>query len=149
MALSQLVDFLKAAKGYIRPDAAAVDEAGASKDVAARFHRRIVVIAGSFGLIAALGGVVGAFLEPPDGKASVKMIRAAPLVFGVMGILEGVAVACLFAPREFLTGPVGQKWMSLIGTKSVFGAPITCAVLALAIPGVPATLTLLASFGKG
>jgi hypothetical protein len=37
MALSPLLDFLKAATGYVRPDAGALDEAGESAGVAARF----------------------------------------------------------------------------------------------------------------
>ena len=147
MALSPLLDFLKAATGFIRPDATAVDEAGESSVVAARYHRRIVVIAGVCGLIAAIAGVTGALMAPPNEK-EMKMFLMAPLLSGIAGILEGVAVTCLLAPQAFLVGPVGQKWMSLIGTKSVLGARITCAVLALAIPGIPATLALIASLGR-
>ena len=86
-------------------------------------------------------------MSPPNPRET-KIILMAPFLAGIIGILEGVAVTCLFAPRAFLVGPVGQKWMSLIGTKSVLGARITCAVLILAVPGVPATLALIASFGR-
>jgi hypothetical protein len=148
MALSQLSKFLTEATGFIRPDAVAVDEAGDSAHGATRYHRRIVVIAGCCGAIAAIGGAVAALLQPPDAKDFLKVLLMMPPMFAVIGILEGVAVACLFAPREFLSGPVGQKWMSLIGTKSVIGARITCALLVLAVPGVPAFLALISSFGR-
>src|SRR6476646_1439541 len=107
MALSQLLDFLKAATGFVRPDATAVDAAGESGVVATRYHRRIVLIAGTCGAIAAIGGAVAAVIQPPGAKDYLKMILLFPLVFGVIGILEGVAVACLVAPRDFLSGPVG------------------------------------------
>lgn len=148
MALSPLLDFLKAATGFIRPDEAILNNASECQVLAARYHRRIVVIAGFCGLIAGIGGIIGAVMASPNEK-DVKLMLMAPLMCGIIGILEGVAIACLFAPQEFLDGPVGQKWMTLIGTKSVLGARITCVVLSLAIPGVPAILALAASLAKG
>ena len=61
MALSPLLDFLKAATGFIRPEASVADEVGESAVVAARYHRRIVVVAGVCGLI---GATVPESLEP-------------------------------------------------------------------------------------
>lgn len=55
----------------------------------------------------------------------------APFLFCAGGLLYGVAMACLFAPRDFLAGPLGEKWMKLIGTKSIFGARIVCLFLGL------------------
>ena len=64
-------------------------------------------------------------------------------MFGAVGLVFGVAVACLFAPSSFLTSSVGQKWMKLIGTKSVLAARIVCLILALLIAGVPTVLGLV------
>ena len=58
-----------------------------------------------------------------------------PLMFAVEGMVFGVSVACLFAPREFLTGPVGQKWMRLIGTESIVAARIVCLLITLLFSG--------------
>lgn len=130
MALHQIFDFLKEAVRYIRPDDEALAEAGEQAGAAARYHKRIVIAAAVCGLVAAVGGTIALTLEPPRGRDTI-LIFAGPAIFGSMGILIGVAGAALFAPREFLTGPLGRKWMALIGTRSVLVARIVCGVLLL------------------
>ena len=49
------------------------------------------------------------------------------------GGLRGVSVCCAFAPRRFLEGPEGTKWMELIGTKNVLTARFVCGALAAII----------------
>lgn len=130
MALSQISKFLEEAAGYIHPDAEAVDPADERAEVAIRFHRRIVIVAATFGLLAAIVGTTGILLESKKEGEGLKTLFVGPPVFGVIGILEGVALSCAFAPREFPAGPLGKKWMTLIGTQSVAVARIVCAVLA-------------------
>ncbi len=67
------------------------------------------------------------------------MTGVAPVLFGVGGAFFGIAIACLFAPRDFLAGLVGRKWMKLIGTENILVARIVCALL-----GVVGLLPLVA-----
>jgi hypothetical protein len=147
MALSQLLDFLKAATGYVKPEAADLEEAGGVESPAARYHTRVVIAAGVSGVIVAIAGTGAAMMEKGS-KNDVKMLLLGPLVFGVAGILLGTAGACLMAPREFLTGPVGRKWMALIGTRSVLVARIVCAVTVLIFLGAIIALTVKSALGK-
>jgi hypothetical protein len=57
-------------------------------------------------------------------------------------------MACLFAPREFLTGPVGQKWMKLIGTKSVLVARIVCLIFGLIVAAPFVAIGMSITWGK-
>jgi hypothetical protein len=59
-----------------------------------------------------------------------------------------MALACLFAPHDFLTGPVGKRWMKLIGTKSVPVARLACGLFGLVV-GAPLILSgLLSALGR-
>lgn len=79
-------------------------------------------------------------LSENGGQSEGAEILLAPVLFGAAGLLFGAAVACAFAPRSFLTGPAGRKWMKLIGTRNVLAARIVCLVLALILGGVPTAL---------
>jgi hypothetical protein len=147
MALSPLLDFLKAAAGYIRPETTDLEEFDAAESQAVRYHRRVVVSGGVGGIILTIAGTTGVVLEGWR-KNELALLLMMPFLSGVAGILLGVAGACLFAPREFLTGPVGRKWMALIGTKSVFVARIVCAILFLGGLGALTALTVMAALGK-
>lgn len=81
-----------------------------------------------------------------------KVIRLlfSPIMFGVGGYMAGVAVVCLFAPREFLTGPVGKPWMKTIGTKSVTVMRIMCVLIglfALVMVAAAVLLLVMSAFG--
>ena len=147
MALSQILDFLKAATGYIKPDAADLDEAGGAESPEARYHTRVIVAAAVCGVIMSIAGTVGAVLAKGR-KEDLKMLLVAPLLSGVAGILAGVAGACLVAPHEFLTGPVGRKWMALIGTKNVLIARIVCGILVTIVLGAIIAVATKAALGK-
>lgn len=129
MALTPIFDFLKEAVGFIKPDSVALDDAGEDGHVAIRYHKRIVIIAGICGVITAIGGTVECAIETKTGR-EMKLLLFSPFIFGTIGTLFGVAAACLFAPRAFLEGPVGSKWMGLIGTRSIVVARVVCAILA-------------------
>jgi hypothetical protein len=76
-----------------------------------------------------------AWQEGTEGKedAFVYMAIVFPLALAVAGLLFGVAAACAFAPRKFLAGPVGRKWMKLIGTKSIAAARLVCLAVVLGV----------------
>jgi hypothetical protein len=147
MAVSQFLDFLKSATGYVKPEAADLEEAGGIESPAARYHTRVVIAAAVCGVIVSIAGTVGAVMEKGS-KNDLKMLLLAPLIFGIAGILLGVAGTCLMAPNEFLTGPVGRKWMALIGTKSVLVARIACGILVVIVLGATIALAVKAALGK-
>jgi len=135
--LSQLVGFFKEAGKYALPDDDAVARAGMEAPRYVSFHRRIVavsVILGFIGAILGLGMVVLAVGENAVQKEGLKILLT-PLVFAAAGLVFGVSVTCLFAPRSFLTGPVGQKWMQLIGTESTVVARVVCFLFTMLLLG--------------
>ena len=126
--------FFREAMGYIVPDETEIDQLGEAAPRHSTYHKRIIVVCSALGSVGVLAGasfsVIG-FLWPPPGDKT-RLLLLAPFMAGAAGVLFGVAVACLFAPREFLTGPIGSKWMTLIGTKSVLAARIVCLMFLLA-----------------
>lgn len=100
-----------------------------------RQHRRIVLLGGALGLVGLGAGIALAFFSmgPGGARREGKAIMLAPALFAAAGVLFGVAAGCLFAPTAFLAGPVGQKWMRLVGTRSVLFARLVCLVL-LSLP---------------
>jgi hypothetical protein len=94
----------------------------------ARYHRKIVFVAGFLAFLGSLLGVIISGMMANDAKSGkdVKGIILVPLLFGAAGFMSGMAMMCLVAPRTFLTGPIGRQWMKLIGTESVVVARITC-----------------------
>jgi CBS-domain-containing membrane protein len=135
--LSQLLGFFKEAGKYASPDEDAVERAGSEAPRHVSFHKRIVAVSVIFGFIGALIGVgmivlaIGENAVQDDGAE----ILLAPLVFAAAGLVFGVSVTCLFAPRSFITGPVGQKWMQLIGTQSAVVARVVCLLFTMLLLG--------------
>jgi hypothetical protein len=140
--LFQLLGFFKEANKYTSPDEDAVVKAGSEAPRHASFHRRIVTVSVIFGLMGAALGVgmivlaVGQKAAQEDGAK----ILLAPLVFAATGLVFGVSVKCLFAPRSFLVGPVGQKWMKLIGTDSTVVARVVCLLFTMLLLGLIALM---------
>jgi uncharacterized protein YacL len=147
MAIRQFFVFLDAAVGYIHPDPEAVEQTTNTSELL--YHRKIVLAAAILGALAAVAGTIFAVVEITGGKENgIKALILFPIVFGVIGVIIGSAVACLVAPQAFLTGPVGQKWMKLIGTNSVTTARVVCAALIIAIVGLLPGLAVYAAFLK-
>ena len=137
--------FFREAMGYIVPDETAVDQLGEAAPRHSTYHKRIVAVCIVFGILGGLiglGFVITELLWPDPGHKDYKLLLLAPIMAGAAGILFGATLACLFAPHEFLTGPIGSKWMTLIGTKSVLAARIVCLMVLLA----PAALAAWMSF---
>jgi len=135
--LFQLLGFFEEARKYASPDEDAVARAGPETPRHVSFHRRIVAVAILLGLVGAAFGVwliVVAAGENTAAKDATKILLA-PLVFAAAGLVFGVSVTCLFAPRSFLTGPVGQKWMQLIGTQSTAVARVVCLLFTMLLLG--------------
>ncbi|HMF15978.1 MAG TPA: hypothetical protein VKE98_02175 [Gemmataceae bacterium] len=98
------------------------------------YHKRIVWVGGVFG---GLGLVLGLLISLMVLNLATKrpgtwnLILMSPIVSAALFTFVGIAVACLFAPREFLCGPLGTKWMKLIGIRNILGARIVCALLSV------------------
>ena len=147
MAIRQLFVFLDHAVGYIQPDPEAVEQTTNISELL--YHRKVVLAAAILGALAAVAGAIIAALEIGGGKdKGIKPLILFPIVFGIVGIIVGSAVACLVAPQAFLTGPVGQKWMKLIGTNSVMTARVICAAVIIAIVGFAPGMMMYAAFLK-
>jgi len=128
-----LFEFFRKAPEFIEPDAQALEQAGDDRPKHAAYHKRIVKLAIIFGIVGAVGGAVAAVFAAvgPRVERNHRAIILAPVLFGIGGAFFGTAIACLIAPSDFLTGPVGQKWMKLIGTRNVLVARLVCALVAL------------------
>jgi hypothetical protein len=136
MRTRMLMEFLRSAMGFATIDADAIEEAGESASQYTTYHRRIVGVSAIFGCIGALSGIVFIVSEinTQHGQKDLPMLLFSPVLFGIIGLLLGAAIACLFAPEQFLTGPIGSKWMKLIGTESVLVARLTCFILGVMLP---------------
>jgi hypothetical protein len=136
--------FFREAGAYAKPEKAALQAAGAQASRHAAYHRKIVSVSCAFGVTGFVLGVVGCVagltiwkMRPREeagflltSKWAVGMLSL-PVGLAMLGVLLGAAAACLFAPRSFLLGPVGQKWMGLVGTRSVAAARLVCCALLL------------------
>lgn len=138
----ELLGFFKEASKYTSPDEDAVARAGSEAPRYVSFHKRIVIVSIILGLMGAALGVGMIFLAIGENAAQTggARILLAPLVFAAAGLVFGVSATCLFAPRSFLTGPVGQKWMKLIGTESTAVARVACLLLTMLLLGFIALL---------
>jgi hypothetical protein len=133
--LFQLLGFFDSAAKYATFDRQSIAEAEVVRS--ASIHRRIVLAGACFGLIGAGLGI--AMLAVFGGKALEKegaKVLLAPLMFAAEGTVLGAATAILFAPRWFLTGPAGQKWMKLVGTQSVLSVRIVCSIFLLLLVAI-------------
>jgi hypothetical protein len=122
-----------------------VEQAGESAPRYLTYHRRIVasgILGGVIGVISGIVGAVFAAQEPRAGKEP-HMVLLFPVITCIAGLIIGACLACMFAPREFLTGPFGQKWMRLIGTEKVFVARFVCFTLGVLLPALFTTMVVM------
>jgi hypothetical protein len=94
-----------------------------------------VFVGSCFAVVGVVLGLITsvALLSGRVAGPSLRGIVLAPVMYGVGGFVFGMALMCLVAPRAFLTGPVGQPWMKLIGTNSVPVARIACLLFGLIV----------------
>ena len=116
----------------------------------ANYHRRIVAVSSA---LAVIGGIVGIAIsllmigQVQNGR-EVRGLFVVPGMFAVGGFMFGMALMCLFAPREFLNGPAGRKWMALIGTQNITAARIVCFLFGLVITVPVVALGVLIAIGN-
>lgn len=99
------------------------------------------------GVGAALGiglAIVLAYLgKPEDLSKNLRPLIMAPFTMGGAGYFLSLALACFLVPDSFLTGPFGQRYLALIGTRNVTVARVACLLVALVIGGPLLSLTIL------
>ena len=128
--------------------------AGDAADTAAvqhaRYHRKIVLVGGCFAAVGVVLGLITSVVVASDEKSGndLKGVILAPVMYGAGGFVFGMALMCLVAPRAFLTGPVGQPWMKLIGTESVAVARIVCLLFGLIVTVLLVGIGLLIALAK-
>lgn len=85
----------------------------------ANYHRRVVIGGVCFAVLgAALGialAVAAAASTDVNGVKAAQALFVLPFFAGIAGFIFGMCAMCLFAPAEFLTGPVGERWMKKSG----------------------------------
>jgi hypothetical protein len=132
--ITLLVSFFRGGSSFLEPDEAALHAAGVNRERYVIGHRRIVNLARFFGIMglvlwsgALIFGsvVVGVQFDNP-GKAFV--VCLSPFLGCMLGATVGAILGCLLAPRDFLHGPLGRKWLSFIGTENVLVARVVCFV---------------------
>jgi len=116
-----------------RPPAAPVDDATAARHTL--YSQRIAFWAQCGTVIGAVLGVALGVVLLVGGEpvGAIQALVMFPFALATGGFTLGMALTCLFAPREFLTGPVGKPWMERIGTKSVTVARVACALFGLVV----------------
>jgi hypothetical protein len=127
-----VVDFFRGTTAFVEPEAEALEQAGVDRDRYVAAHRRLVNIARIFAILgfvlwtfAFVAGslIVGMKFNDP-GKIAI--VCLSPFLGCILGAAVGAILGCLIAPRDFLLGPLGRKWMSFIGTQNVLAARVVC-----------------------
>ena len=133
MPFIQWIRFLQQTAAYVVTDADEVQQAGEAGKRHVAYHKRIVLMSVLLGALGLMIGIALSLFGVTHGMDSRNwpVLVATPVLMGLAGSVLGISMACLFAPNEFLTGPVGRRWMSLIGTKSVGVARAACFILGL------------------
>ena len=105
-----------------------------------RIHLRISRVGGvcaTLGIAIAGIGLIAlwvSLLSRPTSKVFVSMVVSLFLVLPVPAVafFYGTSLCLLFAPAEFFTSPLGQKWLKAAGVQSVYAMRVLCATLLLA-----------------
>src|SRR5260370_14925080 len=135
-------------------DAAGTPPVSDADDAHAQRHTKcrnwIVIVGICFAAVGLALGLLFALVIAGDLKSGreLRVMLVAPIACGVGGFMFGTSVMCLFAPRAFLTGPIGGPWMKLIGTRSVPVARIACGIFGVVVTGVLVGIGLLVATHK-
>jgi hypothetical protein len=151
MAFFEIFRFFRQAGKLAPLDRSAVRATGTAGEKHATYHRQIVLTGAACGVLGLVpaGILMTAMSNEAGGELSVHDLAAliaVPLGAVAVGFCLGVALACLFAPASFLTGPVGRKWMRFIGARSVLSARVVCFFVVLVLGLVPVIVGLIALF---
>ena len=139
--LIRLVRFFLAAPTYAKVSPADLDDARIDADRHRGYQKRIVAVGAAFGILSLVPSGVLVWRMVEEGGFSMdldilKKVALLTLASAVFSTSVGVAVGCLFAPREFLEGPLGRRWMAFIGPESVAAARVVCLLVVLGLAGV-------------
>jgi hypothetical protein len=141
----RLFEFYRQLRGLARPDHGDVERAGEAGARHAAYHKRVFLVGGAVGVLGLALGLLLVILWVAREGWSIQVVRGLPLVltFGAYGFLLGMAVMCLVAPEDFLTGPVGRKWLEVVGARRILAVRIVCLISILAISAVPIAMCLV------
>lgn len=59
-------------------------------------------------------------------------------------MLAGASAILAVAPRAFLVGPLGRKWLHFVGIRNVLAVRIVCCLSALMFGGLVVGIAILA-----
>jgi hypothetical protein len=150
----ELFGAVKQLAATVKAPAVASDPTDAEALRHAKWHRRLVLVSCSCAAVGlAAGLLVASFIISHAPQVTlipaIELFVLLPGLLGVGSFAYGTALVCLLAPGAFLTGPLGPRWMRLIGTKSVRLARIICCLVGLSIPLLVALTALLALSALG
>jgi hypothetical protein len=132
----RLFQFFSGARDYAQTDSESLKQLGTDAPRHQTYHR-VIVVCGILGAVLGLiGGIIGAVASsksPPAGGTpdDAFVITLLPVFMAAAGLLAGAAWAAVFSPQAFLTGPLGSKWLKLVGTRNVAVARTISLVVAL------------------
>lgn len=100
-----------------------------------RYQHIVIAAGGLWGVIMALISLVilVCYAKPQAFRLGYLL---SPAILFMIGAIAGVSVTCTVAPRSFLSGPAGRKWMKLIGTERVVVARLVCGCLSILFVGL-------------
>lgn len=139
--LSTLLQFFTGATKHAQLDPELLKQEGPSARQHQTYHRLIVWISLATGVIVDMICVPLLASESSGdsqaiGLRDLRLYAFSPLLFGAMGVLLGASAACAVAPRAFLTGPIGERWLRLAGVNSVGLARVVFITLAILLAAV-------------
>jgi hypothetical protein len=153
MRLGQLLQLLSSTADLAKLDPNSAD---AHPDAARHigFHRKLVRVGIAGGVLGGVMGVAGSvlfYMYPPGGKLSDRDTSGliyAPIMLILAGFVGGACWAGVFAPRDFIIGPIGQRWMKALGVKNPSIARGVALFVALLVTGIFIALPVLFILGK-
>ena len=112
------------------------------------YHRVIVVCGAIGGLFGLIGGIIGAiamyrFHAAAQHANDAYIAFLSPILTAAAGMLAGASWACAFAPTSFLNGPLGTKWLKLIGTRNLVVSRVIALVVGIVGTGFCIAIMIL------
>lgn len=142
MPIFRLFKFVNAAVAHARLEPDLARRAGDSAARHRSYHWRVVCIAIATGIMIGVSVTYKLLHEKSDDGLGKYHMYVAPFFFGAVGVVLGAALGCLIAPREFLVGPIGERWMSFIGVKRPVLARFVCGAAVLILAAILVLLLL-------
>lgn len=135
MAIRPLIEFFQGTIAFARVDESEMNDDSEAQRIVA-YHRRIVRASVGCGVIGPLSGLftgIPELIQEGGAKTVSDRIPAyllLPAISAIAGILFGFSLGCLFASRDYLKAPLGQRLMKIMGTNSVIVARLVSLIVA-------------------